>query len=258
MIADNFFQAAFGGSFLNHQFLIAARGARRTRTRRRRSTRCSTRPASRTRATRSTTRDPSATYRDSDFTIALPGAAGDARVRQLRGQHDAAGERAVRQLRRQARRADVPDDRRPPHRQGRSTGPGTPAAGRTRPAPSTSPGWTNGSGPTCSDPNHDPAFTYPKCPDNVFQYHHQPFVVLRELRPGSGRASASQGRAGAARRRWPRRRSPARASCSRSASSSRSARRTSTPATRASRRARPPRVAAPVHRGARLRARTRW
>ena len=25
VIADNFFQAAFGGSFLNHQFLIAAR-----------------------------------------------------------------------------------------------------------------------------------------------------------------------------------------------------------------------------------------
>ena len=24
MIADNFFQAAFGGSFLNHQYLIAA------------------------------------------------------------------------------------------------------------------------------------------------------------------------------------------------------------------------------------------
>ena len=38
-IADNFFQAAFGGSFLNHQWLIAAALAGATRTRRRTSTR---------------------------------------------------------------------------------------------------------------------------------------------------------------------------------------------------------------------------
>src|SRR5205823_9696183 len=38
------------------------------------------------------------------------------------------------------------------------------------------PGWTNGNGPTCSDPHANPAvFGYPRCPDFLFQYHHQPF-----------------------------------------------------------------------------------
>jgi acid phosphatase len=38
------------------------------------------------------------------------------------------------------------------------------------------PGWTNGSGPTCSDPDVDPGVaSYPRCPNNLFQYHHQPF-----------------------------------------------------------------------------------
>jgi acid phosphatase len=49
------------------------------------------------------------------------------------------------------------------------------------------PGWTNGSAPSatptgCSDPYVDPnsragvpAAAWPRCPDNLFQYHHQPF-----------------------------------------------------------------------------------
>jgi acid phosphatase len=43
------------------------------------------------------------------------------------------------------------------------------------------PGWTNGSAPAatptgCSDPNVDPGVSHwPECPDNLFQYHHQPF-----------------------------------------------------------------------------------
>jgi phospholipase C len=43
------------------------------------------------------------------------------------------------------------------------------------------PGWTNGThaAPTptgCSDPNVDPGVSHwPECPDNLFQYHHQPF-----------------------------------------------------------------------------------
>ena len=38
------------------------------------------------------------------------------------------------------------------------------------------PGWTNGPGPTCSDPQVDPGVSsYPRCPNNLFQYHHQPF-----------------------------------------------------------------------------------
>jgi len=37
------------------------------------------------------------------------------------------------------------------------------------------PGWTNGSGPTCSDPSSFPNDKFPYCPDKVFQFHHQPF-----------------------------------------------------------------------------------
>jgi len=43
------------------------------------------------------------------------------------------------------------------------------------------PGWTNGTAPSatptgCSDPNVDPGVSkWPECPDNLFQYHHQPF-----------------------------------------------------------------------------------
>jgi phospholipase C len=43
------------------------------------------------------------------------------------------------------------------------------------------PGWTNGAAPSptptgCSDPFVDPGVSHwPECPDNLFQYHHQPF-----------------------------------------------------------------------------------
>jgi phospholipase C len=43
------------------------------------------------------------------------------------------------------------------------------------------PGWTNGTAPAatptgCSDPFVDPGVAHwPECPDNLFQYHHQPF-----------------------------------------------------------------------------------
>jgi phospholipase C len=55
----------------------------------------------------------------------------------------------------------------------------------------TDPGYTNGPGPNCTDPGKDPAakFTYPNCPNNVFQYHHQPFNYYANYAPGTpGRA----------------------------------------------------------------------
>jgi acid phosphatase len=45
------------------------------------------------------------------------------------------------------------------------------------------PGWTNGSGPTCSDANAQPNPTWPHCPDKVFQYHHQPFNYYAAFDP---------------------------------------------------------------------------
>ena len=52
-------------------------------------------------------------------------------------------------------------------------------------------GWTNGIGPTCSDPNSVPAAPdlagkggFPYCPDLSFQTHHQPFNYYARYAPG--------------------------------------------------------------------------
>ncbi len=52
-------------------------------------------------------------------------------------------------------------------------------------------GYTNGPGPTCADPNSTPAATdlagnggYPYCPDLSFQTHHQPFNYYARYAPG--------------------------------------------------------------------------
>src|SRR5258706_2838815 len=48
------------------------------------------------------------------------------------------------------------------------------------------PGWTNGSTPgTCTDPNHNTADTYPNCGDWLFQYHHQPLNYYASFAPGT-------------------------------------------------------------------------
>jgi len=54
-------------------------------------------------------------------------------------------------------------------------------------------GWTNGTGPDCSDPATLPSantnHTYPFCPDGLFQFHHQPFDYYANYAPGTpGRA----------------------------------------------------------------------
>ncbi len=47
------------------------------------------------------------------------------------------------------------------------------------------PGWTNGNGPTCSDPDALATATFPNCPDKLFQFHHQPLNYFRSFAPGS-------------------------------------------------------------------------
>jgi phospholipase C len=37
------------------------------------------------------------------------------------------------------------------------------------------PGWTNGNGTSCTDPNANTTTIWPRCPDKIFQFHHQPF-----------------------------------------------------------------------------------
>jgi acid phosphatase len=52
------------------------------------------------------------------------------------------------------------------------------------------PGWTNGAGPTCSDPNTATGATFPNCPDKLFQYHHQPFNYFASFAPGTAARAA--------------------------------------------------------------------
>ena len=51
-------------------------------------------------------------------------------------------------------------------------------------------GWTNGAVPgVCGDPNSIPNPAWPYCPNKVFQYHHQPFNYFDAYAPGTpGRA----------------------------------------------------------------------
>jgi phospholipase C len=52
------------------------------------------------------------------------------------------------------------------------------------------PGWTNGTGPTCSDPNTIAGATFPNCADKLFQFHHQPFNYYASLAPGTAARTA--------------------------------------------------------------------
>jgi acid phosphatase len=188
-IADNFFQAAFGGSFLNHQWLIAARTPFDPNA-----------PAAQHSSIDAAgfPRNnyplynplPGVTYRDGDFTVPCPSpkpglACGDWAVNTMQPTNEpfgTFGDKLVVQTHKtigdELSAAGVS--------WGWYAGGWDNAAGNT-----TGPGWTNGPGPTCSDPNHDtnPAYHYPKCPDFAFQFHHQPFAYFANYAPGMpGRA----------------------------------------------------------------------
>jgi acid phosphatase len=48
------------------------------------------------------------------------------------------------------------------------------------------PGWTNGDTPgTCTDPETATGAVYPNCPNKLFQYHHQPFNYFQAYAPGT-------------------------------------------------------------------------
>jgi acid phosphatase len=52
------------------------------------------------------------------------------------------------------------------------------------------PGWTNGNGPACSDPNAFTTAVYPNCPDKLFQFHHQPLNYYASFAPGTAARGA--------------------------------------------------------------------
>jgi acid phosphatase len=178
VIADRFFQAAFGGSFLNHQWLVAARtptwpGA----------------PADQhslvdangmpTSYPLYTATGPTA---DRPLTVACPGPAGvtcgDFAVNTIQPPYEPHGGGA--QLPPQTHKTI--GDRLSAKRiswawysGGWSNADGDVGA----------PGWTNGDGPACSDPDATGGATFPHCPDKLFQYHHQPLNYFKAYAPGT-------------------------------------------------------------------------
>jgi acid phosphatase len=185
-IEDNFFQAAFGGSFLNHQWLIAARtpdwpGIPTTQ-----------------HAILDTNGFPNATYplytptssvRDGAGTQACapdptfrPGfACGDFAVNTTQPPFQPSGLFG----------AKLPAQTNPTIGD-RLTGAGVDWAWYSGGWSNANgdvgaPGWTNGTAPSstatgCSDPNVDPGVSHwPECPDNLFQYHHQPFNYFADF-----------------------------------------------------------------------------
>jgi phospholipase C len=178
-IADDFFQSAFGGSFLNHQWLIAA-------------------------ATPTWPGGPVANHSIIDsngMPTATPfytptGPVLDRQLTQLCPSavaNRACGDFAVNTI----QPAFQPFRGTPqlPPQTGKTIGDELTAAGvswtwysggwSNADGDVGAPGWTNGTGPTCSDPDSQANPAFPFCPNKVFQFHHQPFNYYANYAPGT-------------------------------------------------------------------------
>jgi len=178
-LLDNFFQAAFGGSFLNHQWLIAAATP----------TWLGAPPGRHSVVDANGMPNNYALYHatgpvtDDRLTVAcpspLPGlACGDYAINTIQPTYQPHGSGP--QL---------------PPQAGITIGDELTAAGiswawysggwSNANGDVDSPGWTNGNGPTCSDPDsrENPAFPY--CPHKQFQFHHNAFNYYTAFAPGT-------------------------------------------------------------------------
>jgi acid phosphatase len=207
-IADNFFQAAFGGSFLNHQWLVAAAtptvpGAAQDGSSADRHSVLDRNGMVQTRAFNATwnlftyplyvSPDPTL-IRDREWTQKcnpplVTVACGDYAVNTSQPVYRPFG----------AFGAKLPPQTNP------TIGDRLNAAGidwawyaggwDNAAGVTTGPGWTNGPGPNCSDPNVDPSpgiAVYPYCPSNLFQYHHQPFNYFAAFDPNTPAGKANR------------------------------------------------------------------
>ena len=187
VIADNFFQAAFGGSFLNHQWLIAAASP----------------PWSGMTAGQHAVvdsngmpnnyllyhatgpvSDPAGTITCAAVPVTLPNlACGDYAVNTIQPSYQPTSSNPTKL----------------PAQTGTTIGDRLTAAGvswawysggwSNANGDVGAPGWTNGTGPSCSDPYSSPNPAFPYCPNKVFQFHHQPFNYFAAYAPGTpGRA----------------------------------------------------------------------
>ena len=179
-IADNFFQAAFGGSFLNHQWLIAA------------ATPTYPNPPDTLRSiidsngmpVKYPLYTPTGPVRRGPITVACPSpvanrACGDFAVNTMQPTNPPSGSFGAKlPLQTAPTIGDRLTDRGIDwawYSGGWSNAAGDMGA----------PGWTNGNGPNCSDPNVIPGSKFPNCPDALFQFHHQPFNYFANYGPGA-------------------------------------------------------------------------
>ncbi len=188
-IADKFFQAAFGGSFLNHQWLIAAASPTYPGAPSGLHSIVDTKGMPRGFPLYTPT---VAVTRDGPLTVACPSpvdglVCGDFAVNTLQPKFQPSG----------AFGAKIPAQTNPTigDRLNAATvdwawysGGWSNANGDVN-----APGWTNGSGPACADPNVDPIVaSYPRCPSNVFQYHHQAFNYYAAFDPSTATGLANR------------------------------------------------------------------
>jgi acid phosphatase len=191
-IADNFFQAAFGGSFLNHQWLIAA----------------ATPPWPGGQHAVLDSNGMPNNYALYKATGPVNDPAGT-RLCPAAGQADpnpgrACGDYAVNTIQPAYQPTSSSPTKLPPQT-GTTIGDELSAAGvswawysggwSNAAGEVGKPGWTNGNGPTCSDPYSSPNPAYPYCPNKVFQFHHQPFNYYAAYAPATLTTPAAPGRA---------------------------------------------------------------
>jgi phospholipase C len=189
-IADNFFQSAFGGSFLNHQWLIAAA----TPTWPGASVGNHSIIDSNGMPNKYALYNPTGPFLDRALTQLCPSA--------VPGR--ACGDYAINTI----QPAFQPFRGSPqlPPQTGRTIGDQLSEAGvswawysggwSNADGDVGAPGWTNGIIPgVCADPESQPNPTWPNCPNKVFQFHHQPFNYYAAYAPAIGTTPAAPGRA---------------------------------------------------------------
>jgi phospholipase C len=188
-ISDRFFQAAFGGSFLNHQWLVAAAS-----------------PVFTNALNDGTANDLHSLVDSNGMPIAYPlyaptGAVKDGALTVPCGSPNSAGlacgDYAVNTIQPfyQPYSPGTAEARRLPPQDGATIGSRLSGKGidwawysggwSNADGDVGAPGWTNGIGPTCSDPNARTDAMFPNCPDKLFQFHHQPFNYFRAYAPGT-------------------------------------------------------------------------
>ena len=192
MIADNLFQSAFGGSFLNHQWLIAAQtpvyaNADHSGTATDLHTVLGTdlNPASNTPLDPAEvgTKDAALTVDknpDGSCKSTLTTACGDYAVNTIQPTYEPFSSASAAKLP-PLTSSNIGDELSAAHVDWAwYSGGWSNANGDVN-----GPGWTNGPGPSCSDPHVKAGATYPHCADVLFQYHHQPFNYFANYAPGT-------------------------------------------------------------------------